>query len=115
MKRVTVIASATPVPPTSEPVGEPSIDGANTRGKSEFTIQLGSGAGPIDVTGDNLETATQIILRDPDHELLCTVPATYADGKLTGTPNYSDAAPAIGFVYIETTGGHAEHEVSYES
>ena len=67
-------------------VPEPTITGAKTRGESEGSVNIAGGI--LDVVGANLETATAVELHSDvqptgEASLWQTLPATYADGKLT--------------------------------
>lgn len=98
----------------------PTISSAKSMGCEEGTINAYGGT--IDVVGENLEPATAIELHtgaEPGGEgsLWKTVPATYADGKLTADlPSIGSAAPSeTGFVRVVTAGGSATYPVTYTS
>ena len=100
-----------------EPVGEPTITGAKTRGESEGSVNIAGGI--LDVEGTNLGTATAVELHsdvEPTGEasLWQTVPATYADGKLTtGERDFDDKPSDDGFVRVVTAGGCALYPITY--
>ena len=100
-----------------EPVGEPTITGAKTRGESEGSVNIAGGI--LDVEGTNLGTATAVELHsdvEPTGEasLWQTVPATYADGKLTtGELDFDDKPSDDGFVRVVTAGGSALYPITY--
>ena len=76
------------------------------------------GGNPLDVTGENLETATEVKLYcgNENPTLWQTLPATYADGKLsTGGLSLGDAPQNSGHVSVTTAGGTATYNVTYES
>ena len=100
------------IPPTPVP-GEPTITGAKTQGDEDDHVNVSGGT--LDVTGENLETATAIELLNASGELWQTVEATYADGKLTAELEFEDRPSATGAVRVTTAGGSATHNVSYSS
>ena len=100
-----------------EPVGEPTITGAKTRGESEGSVNIAGGI--LDVEGTNLGTATAVELHSDvqptgEASLWQTVPATYADGKLTtGELDFDDKPSDDGFVRVVTAGGSALYPITY--
>ena len=99
------------------PVGEPTITGAGTRGDGAGEVNT-DGGNPLDVTGENLETATEVKLYcgNENPTLWQTLPATYADGKLsTGGLSLGDAPQNSGHVSVTTAGDTATYGVTYES
>ena len=108
VKSVTILAGETPPAP-----GEPTITGAKTQGDEDDHVNVSGGT--LDVTGENLETATAIDLLNDSGELWQTVNATYADGKLTAELEFEDRPSATGAVRVTTAGGSATHNVSYSS
>ena len=112
-QRVTVISESGPVPPEPPAPGEPTITGAKTQGDEDDHVNVSGGT--LEVTGENLETATAIELLNASGELWQTVNATYADGKLTAELEFEDRPSATGAVRVTTAGGSATHNVSYSS
>ena len=112
-KRVVVENGSGPTPP----VGEPTITGAKTRGESEGSVNIAGGI--LDVVGANLETATAVELHSDvqptgEASLWQTLPATYADGKLTtGELDFDEKPSDGGFVRVETAGGSALYPITY--
>ena len=110
-KTVAVKAGAGPVVP------EPTITGAKTRGESEGSVNIAGGI--LDVVGANLETATAVELHSDvqptgEASLWQTLPATYADGKLTtGELDFDEKPSDGGFVRVETAGGSALYPITY--
>ena len=98
------------------PVGDPTIASAKTRDMSEDGhVNTDSGL-PLDVTGENLETATavELLLGYEEPTLWQTLPATYADGKLsTGDLSLGAAPGNEGYIRVTTSGGSAVHHVVY--
>ena len=98
-------------------VPEPTITGAKTRGESEGSVNIAGGI--LDVVGANLETATAVELHSDvqptgEASLWQTVPATYADGKLTtGELDFDEKPSDGGFVRVETAGGSALYPITY--
>ena len=100
-------AAATPSAP------KPRITGVRTRGEVEGHVNVAGGE--VDVTGENLEGATQIELLDESGSLWQTVAATYADGKLTTASLYFPEKPSVtGAVRVTTPAGTATFDVTYE-
>ena len=97
------------------PSGEtPTITGAKTRGESEGSVNIAGGI--LDVVGQNLETATAVELWSDGATpaLWQTIPATYADGKLTtGELDYDDKPSDGGTVRVTTAGGTASYAITY--
>ena len=108
VKSVTILAGETPPAPSA-----PTITGAKTQGDEDDHVNVSGGT--LDVTGENLETATAIELLNASGELWQTVEATYADGKLTAELEFEDRPSATGAVRVTTAGGSATHNVSYSS
>ena len=110
-KTVAVKAGAGPVVP------EPTITGAKTRGESEGSVNIAGGI--LDVVGANLETATAVELHSDtqptgEASLWQTMPATYADGKLTtGELDFDEKPSDGGFVRVATAGGSALYPITY--
>ena len=98
-------------------VPEPTITGAKTRGESEGSVHIAGGI--LDVVGANLETATAVELHSDtqptgEASLWQTLPATYADGKLTtGELDFDEKPSDGGFVRVETAGGSALYPITY--
>ena len=98
-------------------VPEPTITGAKTRGESEGSVNIAGGI--LDVVGANLETATAVELHSDtqptgEASLWQTLPATYADGKLTtGELDFDEKPSDGGFVRVETAGGSALYPITY--
>ena len=94
----------------------PTITSAKTRDMSEDGTVNTDGGAPLDVTGENLATATAVELLCGNEEptLWQTVPATYADGKLsTGNLNLGAAPGSSGYIRVMTAGGSATYSVNY--
>ena len=94
----------------------PTITSAKTRDTSEDGTVNTDGGAPLDVTGENLATATAVELLCGNEEptLWQTVPATYADGKLsTGNLNLGAAPGSSGYIRVMTAGGSATYSVNY--
>ena len=106
-RRVKYLRVVDPAPPA------PTITGAKTQGDEDDHVNVSGGT--LDVTGENLETATAIELLNASGELWQTVEATYADGKLTAELEFEDRPSATGAVRVTTAGGSATHNVSYSS
>jgi len=104
--------NATPsVGSPSEPA--PTITGAGTRGDDPGEVNVAGAT--LDVTGENLEGATQIELLDDSGSLWQTVAATYADGKLSTASLYFPEKPSVtGAVRVTTPAGTATFDVTYE-
>ena len=111
VKSVTILAGEGPVGPA------PTITGAKTRGESEGSVNIAGGI--LDVVGANLETATAVELHSDtqptgEASLWQTLPATYADGKLTtGELDFDEKPSDGGFVRVATAGGSAMFPVTY--
>ena len=75
--------------------------------------------GILDVVGANLETATAVELHSDvqptgEASLWQTLPATYADGKLTtGELDFDDKPSDDGFVRVVTAGGSSLYQITY--
>ena len=94
--------------------GTPTITSAKTRGESEGSVNIAGGI--LDVVGQNLETATAVELWSDGATpaLWQTIPATYADGKLTtGELDYDEAPSEGGTVRVTTAGGTASYDITY--
>ena len=92
----------------------PTIASAGTRGDGDGSVNVGGGI--LDVTGENLETATQVELRNTDGNVFYTAAAAYADGKLTTEPiNVAGPYPDEGSILVATAGGSATYEVTFRS
>lgn len=114
-KVVEVVGTPAPV------VNPPRIDGAATQGQEDGQIE--APGGHIDVTGDNLDTATAVQLfcgeegqSIEDMELWLTLPASWDSegGYLTTTEDITDGAPgSYGMVRVTTAGGSADYPVQY--
>ena len=113
----TIVVESTMVEATkaAAPSGEtPTITGAKTRGESEGSVNIAGGV--LDVVGQNLETATAVELWSDGATpaLWQTVPATYADGKLTTVELEYDEKPSDGgTVRVTTAGGTASYAITY--
>ena len=111
VKSVTILAGDTP------PVGEPTITSAKTRGESEGSVNIAGGI--LDVEGTNLGTATAVELHSDvqptgEASLWQTLPAPYADGKLTsGELDFDEKPSDGGFVRVATAGGSALYPITY--
>ncbi len=101
---LTVLADA----PT--PVEAPTITSAGTRGDGDGFVNI---TGTLDVTGENLDEATEIQLLRDSGEPWQTVQATYADGKLTAELDFQSKPCENGAVRVTTPGGSATYEVVY--
>ena len=110
-KSVTILAGEGPVGPA------PTITSAKTRGESEGSVNIAGGI--LDVVGANLETATAVELHSDvqptgEASLWQTMPATYADGKLTtGELDFDEKPSDGGFVRVATAGGSALYPITY--
>lgn len=99
---------------TTASQSSPTITSAKTRGESEGSVNIAGGI--LDVVGQNLETATAVELWSDGATpaLWQTVPATYADGKLTtGELDYDEAPSDGGTVRVTTAGGTASYDITY--
>ena len=110
-RRVKYLRVVDPAPPA------PTITGAKTRGESEGSVNIAGGI--LDVVGVNLETATAVELHSDtqptgEASLWQTMPATYADGKLTtGELDFDEKPSDGGFVRVATAGGSALYPITY--
>ncbi len=104
---LTVLADA----PT--PVEAPTITSAGTRGDGDGYVNVTDST--LDVTGENIEPATQIELLTDTGALWHAVQAAYADGKLTARLNFGEPPCEDGAVRVTTAGGSALYEVEYGS
>jgi len=93
-------------------VDPPMISGAGTRGQGDGDVVVSGGI--LDVTGENLETATQVELRDIGNSVFHTAAAAYADGKLSTEPiNVADGYPPEGSIRVATAGGSDTYCVAF--
>ena len=107
-RRVKYLRVEDPTPPA------PTIASAGTRGDGDGSVNVGGGI--LDVTGENLETATQVELRNTDGNVFYTAAAAYADGKLTTEPiNVAGPYPDEGSIRVATAGGSATYEVTFRN
>ena len=90
---------------------QPKITGAGTHGDGNGMVNV-SGA-TLDVTGENLEGATAVELLDANGDVWQTVPATYADGKLTASVDFNGKPSDTGAIRVTTAGGTATYNVVY--
>ena len=91
----------------------PTITSAGTRGDGDGYVNVTDAT--LDVTGENIETATQIELLTDTGALWHAVEAAYADGKLTARLNFGEPPCEDGAVRVTTAGGSALYEVEYGS
>ena len=91
----------------------PTITSAGTRGDGDGYVNVTDAT--LDVTGENIETATQIELLTDTGALWHAVQAAYADGKLTARLNFGEPPCEDGAVRVTTAGGSALYEVEYGS
>ena len=96
-----------------DPVPAPTITSAGTRGDGDGYVNVTDST--LDVTGENIETATQIELLTDTGALWHAVEAAYADGKLTARLNFGEPPCEDGAVRVTTAGGSALYEVEYGS
>ena len=96
-----------------DPVPAPTITSAGTRGDGDGYVNVTDST--LDVTGENIETATQIELLTDTGALWHAVQAAYADGKLTARLNFGEPPCEDGAVRVTTAGGSALYEVEYGS
>ena len=89
----------------------PTITGAGTRGDGAGMVNIAGAT--LEVTGENLDSATAVELLDASGEVWQTVPATFADGKLTATLDFNGKPSDTGAVRVTTTGGSATFDVTY--
>ena len=103
-KPVTVVAGAIPPEP-------PVITSAGSRGESDGSVNVDGKI--LDVTGENLETATQVELLS-EGSVFYTASAAYADGKLSTEPiSISGSYPDEGSIRVTTAGGSDTYMVAY--
>ncbi len=93
----------------SEPA--PTITGAGTRGDDPGEVNVAGAT--LEVTGENLESATRIELLDDAGALWQTLPATFADGKLTAGVDFGDKPCDTGALRVTTAGGTATFAIRY--
>ena len=89
---------------------QPTITRAGMRGDGDGLVNA---TGTLEVTGENIETATEIQLLRDSGELWQRVPATYFEGALTAELNLPAPPCANGMVRVSTLGGSATYEVAY--
>ena len=110
-----IIGNSTPAE-HSTPVeySAPTITSVKTRWEREGSVNVAGGI--IEVVGENLETATAVEfwIEDDSPVLWQTIPATYADGKLTTDELDFDEKPGdYGTVRVTTGGGTASYAITY--
>ena len=91
---------------------QPTITRAGMRGDGDGLVNA---TGTLEVTGENIETATEIQLLRDSGELWQRVPATYFEGALTAELNLPAPPSATGAVRVVTIGGSATYNVRYEN
>ncbi|MCR5751379.1 MAG: hypothetical protein K6G91_05405, partial [Kiritimatiellae bacterium] len=102
--------NATPsVGSPSEPA--PTITGAGTRGDDPGEVNVAGAT--LDVTGENLEGATEIELLDDTGARWQTLNATFEDGKLTAGVDFGDKPSESGSLRVTTSGGTATFPIRY--
>ena len=89
----------------------PTITGAGTRGDDPGEVNVAGAT--LDVTGENLEGATQIELLDDTGALWQTLNATYSDGKLTAGVDFGSQPSQYGTLRVTTSGGTATFPIRY--
>jgi hypothetical protein len=89
---------------------QPTITRAGMRGDGDGLVNA---TGTLEVTGENIETATEIQLLRDSGELWQRVPATYFEEALTAELNLPAPPCANGMVRVSTLGGSATYEVAY--
>ena len=89
----------------------PTITGAGTRGDGEGMVNIAGAT--LEVTGENLDSATAVELLDASGEVWQTVPATFADGKLTATLDFNGKPSNNGKVRVTTAAGSATYDIVY--
>ena len=89
----------------------PTITAAGTRGDDPGEVNVAGAT--LDVTGENLEGATQIELLDDTGALWQTLPATFEDGKLTAGVDFGDKPCDTGSLRVTTSGGTATFPIRY--
>ncbi|MCR5752948.1 MAG: hypothetical protein K6G91_13420 [Kiritimatiellae bacterium] len=105
LHKVSVKAATAP----SEPA--PTITGAGTRGDDPGEVNVAGAT--LDVTGEHLEGATAIELLNDVGEVWQTLPATYADGKLTAGLDFGEKPCDTGALRVTTAGGTATFPIRY--
>ena len=95
----------------SEPA--PTITGAGTRGDDPGEVNVAGAT--LEVTGENLESATKIELLDDTGALWQTLNATYSDGKLTAGVDFGSQPSQYGTLRVTTSGGTATFPIRYAS
>ena len=91
----------------------PTITGAGTRGDDPGEVNVAGAT--LEVTGENLESATKIELLDDTGELWQTLNATYSDGKLTAGVDFGSQPSQYGSLRVTTSGGTATFPIRYAS
>ena len=91
---------------------QPTITRAGMRGDGDGLVNA---TGTLEVTGENIETATEIQLLRDSGELWQRVPATYFEGALTAVLDLPAPPCANGMVRVVTIGGSATYNVRYEN
>ncbi len=89
----------------------PKITGAGTRGDDPGEVNVAGAT--LDVTGENLESATEIELLDDTGALWQTLSATFEDGKLTAGVDFGDKPSESGSLRVTTSGGTATFALRY--
>ena len=91
----------------------PTITGAGTRGDDPGEVNVAGAT--LEVTGENLESATRIELLDDTGALWQTLNATYSDGKLTAGVDFGSQPSQYGTLRVTTSGGTATFPIRYAS
>ena len=91
----------------------PTITGAGTRGDDPGEVNVAGAT--LEVTGENLESATRIELLDDTGALWQTLNATYSDGKLTAGVDFGSQPSQYGSLRVTTSGGTATFPIRYAS
>ena len=91
----------------------PTITGAGPRGDDPGEVNVAGAT--LEVTGENLESATQIELLDDAGALWQTLNATYSDGKLTAGVDFGSQPSQYGSLRVTTSGGTATFPIRYAS
>ena len=91
---------------------QPTITRAGMRGDGDGLVNA---TGTLEVTGENIETATEIQLMNDGGELWQRVPTTYFEGDLVAELNFAAPPSATGAVRVVTIGGSATYNVRYEN
>lgn len=100
-------------------VPAPTITAAASPDEADGTVLINGGR--LVVEGTNLDTATEVKMYTDASEVLtpdslwATVPATFADGKLTtDVMEYSESPSQTGWIQVTTAGGSAQYAVTYD-